>query len=261
MTPHDASLEAIGLSKVYHRGNEEITAVHDVSLRIGRGEFVSIIGPSGSGKTTLVNLLGCLDNPSSGELTLGDRTIFSTKGPRLSEKKLTEIRREVFGYIFQNFYLIPTLTVLENIMLPLTFYRKEGAGTDVSGYLKMLGIDHRKDHLPGQISGGEMQRVAIARALVNNPEILLADEPTGNLDSKRSTEIVRILEEINAEVGLTILMVTHNVELAKQADRVLEMRDGRIVHDPTGEGEARGASVAATFAARGIGKIDRPGIL
>ena len=262
MTPHDVSLEAIGLSKVYHRGNEEITAVHDVSLRIRRGEFVSIIGPSGSGKTTLVNLLGCLDNPSSGELTLGGRTIFSAEGRRLSEKKLTEIRREAFGYIFQNFYLIPTLTVLENIMLPLTFYRKEGAGSDVSGYLKMLGINHRKDHLPGQISGGEMQRVAIARALVNNPEILLADEPTGNLDSKRSTEIVRILEEINAEVGLTILMVTHNVELARQADRLLEMRDGRIVQGPTtSDAEAGGASVSATFAARGIGETDGPGIL
>jgi putative ABC transport system ATP-binding protein len=231
MTQYDVSLEAIGLSKVYHRGNEKITAVHDVSLRITRGEFVSIIGPSGSGKTTLVNLLGCLDNPSSGELMLGGRTIFSNEDRRLSEKKLTEIRREAFGYIFQNFYLIPTLTVLENIMLPLTFHCNQGAGTDVYGYLKMLGIDHRRDHLPGQISGGEMQRVAIARALVNKPEILMADEPTGNLDSKRSTEIVRILEEINAEVGLTILMVTHNVELAKQADRMLEMRDGQIVND------------------------------
>jgi ABC-type lipoprotein export system ATPase subunit len=229
MTQRDISLEAIGLSKVYHRGNEAIPAVHDVSLRINRGEFVSVIGPSGSGKTTLVNLLGCLDNPSSGELTLGGRTIFSSEGRRLSERKLTEIRREVFGYIFQNFYLIPTLTVVENIMLPLTFYRKPGAEADVSRYLEILGIDHRKNHLPGQISGGEMQRVAIVRALVNQPEILLADEPTGNLDSKRSKEIVRILEEINAEVGLTILMVTHNGELAKQADRVLEMRDGQIV--------------------------------
>ncbi len=232
MTQHEVAMEAAGLSKVYHRGNEEITAVHNVSLQIRRGEFVSIIGPSGSGKTTLVNLLGCLDNPSAGELKLAGRTIFSNDAPRLSEKKLTEIRREVFGYIFQSFYLVPTLTVIENIMLPLTFYRKAEAGEDVSGYLKMLGIDHRKDHLPGQISGGEMQRVAIARALVNRPEILMADEPTGNLDSKRSTEIVRLLEEINAEVGLTILMVTHNGELAKQADRVLEMRDGQIVSAP-----------------------------
>jgi putative ABC transport system ATP-binding protein len=238
MIQHDVSLEAVGLSKVYHRGNEEITAVHDVSLRITRGEFVSVIGPSGSGKTTLVNLLGCLDNPSSGELTLGGRTIFSSEGRRLSERKLTEIRREVFGYIFQNFYLIPTLTVMENIMLPLTFYRKQGVKADVSRYLEILGIDHRKNHLPGQISGGEMQRVAIARALVNQPEILLADEPTGNLDTKRSAEIVRILEEINAEVGLTIIMVTHNQELARQADRLLEMRDGHIVNGLTNEAEA-----------------------
>lgn len=256
MKQYDVALEAVNLTKVYHRGSEEIPAVHGVTLRINRGEFVSIIGPSGSGKTTLVNLLGCLDNPSSGELTLGGRAIFNREGRRLSERKLTEIRREAFGYIFQNFYLIPTLTVLENIMLPLTFYRKEGANTDISGYLKMLGIDHRKDHLPGQISGGEMQRVAIARALVNKPEILLADEPTGNLDSKRSTEIVRILEEINAEVGLTILMVTHNLELAKQADRILEMRDGQIVHAPTNDAETGGSSLAETVVSHGIVSLD-----
>lgn len=256
MTQHDVSLEAISLTKVYHRGSEEIPAVHDVSLRIMKGEFVSIIGPSGSGKTTLVNLLGCLDNPSSGELALGGRTIFSREGRRLSERKLTEIRREAFGYIFQNFYLIPTLTVMENIMLPLTFYRKQGAGTDLSGYLKMLGIDHRKDHLPGQISGGEMQRVAIARALVNKPEILLADEPTGNLDTKRSTEIVRILKELSTKGGLTVIMVTHNLELASQAGRLFEMRDGRIVHASTYDAATAGSALAATAVASGIASID-----
>ena len=168
-----------------------------------KGEFVSIIGPSGSGKTTLVNLLGCLDNPSSGELRLGDRSIFG-KAKRLSERDLTKIRREAFGYIFQNFYLIPTLSVLENVVLPLTFYCKPGADDEALKLLKLLGIDNRKDHLPGQISGGEMQRVAIARAMVNKPEILLADEPTGNLDTKRSVEIVQVLRELNKTVGLTI---------------------------------------------------------
>jgi ABC-type lipoprotein export system ATPase subunit len=228
MSESRVSLEAINLTKLYHRGSEEIAAVRDVSLRINKGEFVSLIGPSGSGKTTLVHLLGCLDNPTSGELVLGGRPIFSGNGRPLSERTLTEIRRDVFGYIFQNFYLIPTLTVMENVLLPLTFYRKQGAGKDVMGLLQLLGIDNRKDHLPGKISGGEMQRVAIARSLVNSPEILLADEPTGNLDSKRSAEIVRILRDLSRDAGLTVIMVSHNLELAGQADRQFEMRDGGI---------------------------------
>ena len=227
MSPHVFSMEAINLTKVYLRGSEEISAVNNVSLRINKGDFISIIGPSGSGKTTLINLLGCLDNPTSGELFLGGRPIFNNTR-RLSENELTKIRRETFGYIFQNFYLIPTLTVLENVMLPLTFYRKTGSEKHGIELLKLLGMEHRKSHLPAQISGGEMQRVAIARAMVNRPEILLADEPTGNLDTKRSAEIVHVLQEINQLEGLTIVMVTHNQELARQADRLFEMKDGLI---------------------------------
>jgi putative ABC transport system ATP-binding protein len=221
------SIEAINLTKVYFRGSEEIPAVNDVSLQINKGDFISIIGPSGSGKTTLVNLLGCLDNPTSGELSLAGRSIFN-KGKRLSERDLTKIRRETFGYIFQNFYLIPTLTVMENVMLPLTFYRKPGTENEAVKLLQLLGMEHRKDHLPGQISGGEMQRVAIARAMVNMPEILLADEPTGNLDTKRSVEILKVLQELNRNIGLTVIMVTHNQELAQYAHRMFEMRDGQI---------------------------------
>jgi putative ABC transport system ATP-binding protein len=228
MSGNAVSMEAINLTKVYHRGSEEIAAVRDVSLSINKGEFVSFTGPSGSGKTTLVHLLGCLDNPTSGELSLGGRAIFGGNGRQLPERRLTEVRREIFGYIFQNFYLIPTLTVMENVLLPLTFYRKPGAGKDAMELLKLLGIDHRKDHLPGRISGGEMQRVAIARSLVNSPEILLADEPTGNLDTKRSVEIVQILKDLSREAGLTVIMVSHNLELARQADRQFEMRDGGI---------------------------------
>ena len=228
MNQNNISLEATNLTKIYRRGSEEIAAVHNASLKVNKGDFVSFIGPSGSGKTTLVNLLGCLDNPTSGELVLGGRQIFSNDGHRLSERRLTEIRRETFGYIFQNFYLIPTLTVIENVMLPLTFYRKPGTEQKVLGLLQLLGIEQRKDHLPGQISGGEMQRVAIARALVNSPEILIADEPTGNLDSKRSTEIVQILRDLSSNTGLTVIMVTHNLELARVADRCCEMRDGGI---------------------------------
>jgi putative ABC transport system ATP-binding protein len=227
MNPKTIAIETRDLTKVYTRGAEEIVSVNDVSLRIDAGDFISVIGPSGSGKTTLTNLLGCLDNPTRGELFLGGRSIFGS-GKCLSERELTKIRRETFGYIFQNFYLIPTLTVMENVMLPLTFYRKGDTENEAANLLKLLGMDHRKDHLPGQISGGEMQRVAIARAMVNRPEVLLADEPTGNLDTKRSVEIVGVLKELNRSAGLTIVMVTHNPELARQAGRMFEMRDGRI---------------------------------
>jgi len=227
MSQNGIAIETKDLMKVYSRGSERIPAVNGVSLRIQKGEFISIIGPSGSGKTTLVNLLGCLDNPTSGEVYLGGQSIFG-QGKRLSERELTKIRREMFGYIFQNFYLIPTLTVMENVILPLTFYRKPGTDDEAVKLLRLLGMDHRKDHLPGQISGGEMQRVAIARAMVNRPEILVADEPTGNLDTKRSGEIVEVLQELNRNGGLTIIMVTHNQELARHANRILEMKDGQI---------------------------------
>ena len=237
MNQNGVSIEARNLKKIYLRGSEEIAAVNDISLQIDKGDFISIIGPSGSGKTTLINLLGCLDNPTSGELFLAGRPIFS-KARRLSERELTKIRRELFGYIFQNFYLIPTLTVMENVLLPLTFYRKAGSEEEGTRLLKLLGIDHRKDHLPGQISGGEMQRVAIARAMVNKPEILLADEPTGNLATKRSTEIVEVLQDLNRNAGLTIVMVTHNQELARHAGRVIEVRDGQI-HQIDGQSQNR----------------------
>jgi len=220
------ALEARGLTRVYRRGSEEIRALNGVSLTIRRGEFVSFMGPSGSGKTTLINLLGCLENPSTGELELAGRSIFGN-GKILGERALTRIRREVFGYIFQNFYLIPTLTVRENVALPLAFYKKQGVDGEVERLLGMLGMDHRMNHLPGQISGGEMQRVAIARALVNRPEILLADEPTGNLDTKRSKEIGEVLRSLNKNEGLTIIMVSHNPGLAKLGGRQIEMRDGQ----------------------------------
>jgi ABC-type lipoprotein export system ATPase subunit len=221
------ALEATGISKIYKRGSEDIPALNDISLKIRRGEFVSFVGPSGSGKTTLINILGCLDNASAGSLILGGRTIF-TESRELSESELTRIRRSVFGYIFQKFYLLPTLTVFENVVLPFTFFKKEGAAKEPLEILRSLGLEKRMNHLPGQLSGGEMQRVAIARALINNPDILLADEPTGNLDSKRSQEIGEVLKRLNEKEGLTVLLVTHNLALAKLADRTVELRDGRI---------------------------------
>lgn len=226
MTGNGISLESRKLTKLYRRGSEQICALDSVSLQIRRGEYIAFTGPSGSGKTTLINLLGCLDNPSSGELELDGRNIFGG-GRIVPERELTLVRREIFGYIFQNFYLVPTLTVRENVALPLTFYRKPGSEEEVERLLAMLGMEHRSNHLPGQISGGEMQRVAIARALVNKPEILLADEPTGNLDSRRAAEIGEVLQDLNQRAGITIIMVTHNSKLAKLAERTIEMRDGR----------------------------------
>jgi putative ABC transport system ATP-binding protein len=219
-------ISARGLSRSYRRGSEEIHALREVSLDIAPGEFVTFTGPSGSGKTTLVNLLGCLDNPTRGELHLDGRAIFSPGKP-LSEPELTAIRREVFGYIFQSFFLISTLTVRENVALPLAFYRKPGSDGEVERLLRLLGLEHRMDHRPGQISGGEMQRVAIARALVNRPRILLADEPTGNLDTARTGEIGEVLQQLNRSEGLTVVLVTHNPALAGVGGRRIEMRDGR----------------------------------
>jgi putative ABC transport system ATP-binding protein len=221
------AIEAEDLRRVYRRGTEEVAAVDGISMTVGRGEFLSVVGPSGSGKTTLVNVIGCLDNPTSGRLSLDGRAVFAD-GRGLSEARLTRIRREVFGYVFQKFYLVPTLTVLENVVLPFTFYRKPGAGGDVEGLLARLGLEKRARHLPGQLSGGEMQRVAIARALVNRPAILLADEPTGNLDTARSEEIGVLLKDLNAREGLTVVLVTHNPRLAALADRTIELQDGRV---------------------------------
>ncbi len=221
------ALEAHSLRKVYHRGAEDIVAVDDISLTVAKGEFVSFIGPSGSGKTTLINILGCLDNATSGMLALSGETVFSAS-TCLSESDLTRIRRRVFGYIFQKFYLVPTLTVMENVLLPFAFYKKADAVADPKEILRTLGLDKRADHRPSELSGGEMQRVAIARALINKPEILLADEPTGNLDSKRSGEIGQILKSLNEKDGLTVLLVTHNPVLAKIARRTVALKDGRV---------------------------------
>lgn len=229
MSTQSSILEAKDLTKLYRCGSEEVRAVDSLSLSLSRGSFTAFVGPSGSGKTTLMNLIGFLDNPSAGELSINGDMIFSA-GKTLAEGKLTEIRRQYFGYVFQKFYLVPTLTVKENIMLPLSFYNKGITEDDVNSIMDELGILNRKDHLPNQISGGEMQRTAIARALINKPQILLADEPTGNLDTARSNEIGAILTSLNQKKGLTVLMVTHNIDLAKIAGSVVELRDGKIVN-------------------------------
>lgn len=221
------TIQAEHLTRIFKRGAEEIRAVNDVSLVVEPSSFVAFVGPSGSGKTTLINILGCLDNPTSGRLELCGRKIFD-QGVALGEGRLTDLRRELFGYVFQKFYLIPTLTVRENVMLPFAFFKKTGAEAEVDKILSLMGLEKRAKHLPGEISGGEMQRVAIARALVNKPRILLADEPTGNLDAARSEEIGGILRELNRSEGLTIVLVTHNLELARKADRIVELHDGKL---------------------------------
>lgn len=220
-------IEADKLTKIYERGSEKLRALDGVSFTIDKGDIVAIIGESGSGKTTLVNIVGCLDNPASGELSIGGQRIFAD-GVELSEKALTAVRREIFGYVFQKFFLLPTLSVHENILLPGLFQPKlKASETELNDIMDMLGILKQKDQLPGRLSGGEMQRVAIARALIGRPQILIADEPTGNLDSRRSHEIKDLLVRLNREQGITIILVTHNPDLAKIGNRVIELKDGR----------------------------------
>lgn len=233
------AIEAEDLRRVYRRGTEEVAAVDGVSLTVGRGEFLSVVGPSGSGKTTLVNVLGCLDNPTSGRLVLDGRAVFEN-GRGLSEARLTRVRREVFGYVFQKFYLVPTLTVLENVVLPFTFFRKPGAGGDVEGLLARLGLDKRARHLPGQLSGGEMQRVSLARALAGGQPLLLCDEPTGNLSQKAGLEVMQLLRRCRDDEGRALLLVTHNPRDAAFADRVLFLVDGELAT----ERELRGPGLA-----------------
>jgi len=215
-------IEATGIGKIYRRGSEEVCALRGVDLTIEPGEFVSIVGPSGAGKTALMNILGCLDAPTSGTLVIDGVPVTGK-----AEAELVKIRRQHIGFVFQQFFLIPTLTVGENTGLPLIFSGVPYDRQKIETLLEKVGLSHRADHLPGQLSGGEMQRVAIARALVNNPRILLADEPTGNLDSVTADGIYRLFEELHTQ-GITVIVVTHNQELAGRAGRVITIRDGCV---------------------------------
>lgn len=217
-------ISAVGLSKDYRRGRETVCALNQIGFEIRGGEFVAVVGPSGSGKTTLLNLIGCMDTPSAGTLRVAGRDI-----QQLSDRERTRLRRESIGFVFQHFGLIPTLTVAENIALPAFFARRSSARR-VTDLLEKVGLSHRRDHRPHQLSGGEMQRVAIARALVNEPELLLADEPTGNLDTPTGEAILALFRQLNAG-GLTMVVVTHNLVFATAASRQLGLRDGRLVGD------------------------------
>ena len=211
-----------GLTKIFRRGSEEIYALKEVDFSVGEGDFLSIIGPSGSGKTALLNVLGCLDTPDAGSLRLNG---IETRG--MKESVLVKLRRENIGFVFQQFYLMPTLTARENIELPLLFSHKKN-NSRIDEVLEMVDLADRADHLPGQLSGGEMQRVAIGRALINDPRIVLADEPTGNLDSTTSQMIFDLFLDLNRR-GLTLVVVTHNMDLARITSKTYTLRDGQIV--------------------------------
>jgi putative ABC transport system ATP-binding protein len=217
-------IELKNLSKHYEMGENIVKALDGINVKIKKGDFIAIVGPSGSGKSTMMNMIGALDLATEGEIFLDDENI-----ENLEESELAQIRGRKIGFVFQTFNLIPTLTALENVMLPMTF---QGLGGEeklkrAEEILKKVGLEHRKNHFSNELSGGEMQRVAIARALANNPEVILADEPTGNLDSKTGKEIMNIFTDLNKK-GKTIILVTHDLDLTKYATKVLKLRDGRL---------------------------------
>jgi len=223
-------IRCIDVRKVYRQGKNEITALDGVSLDIARGEFAVIMGPSGSGKSTLLHLIGGLDRPTSGELLVDQRLV-----GQMADDQVTLFRRTRIGFIFQFFNLLPTLSALENVALPFVLdgRSKEEAEQRAKMLLDKVGLENRKDHLPEEMSGGEIQRIAVARALAFDPPILLADEPTGNLDSKTGESILSLLRQINREAGCTIVMVTHSQEAAGYGGRTIFFRDGKIEKEST----------------------------
>ena len=214
------------LTKIYGSGENKVVALDHVSFSVNEGEFVAIVGASGSGKSTLLHLLGGVDKPTSGTVTVNGKDIY-----KLSDNDLAIFRRREVGLIYQFYNLIPILNVEENITLPLELDGKHANKEDLDKLLKTLGMEKRVKHLPNQLSGGQQQRVSIGRALITKPSIVLADEPTGNLDSKASDEIMELLKKANKEYKQTIIMITHNMELAKVADRIIEIEDGHIVRE------------------------------
>ncbi|MFC1942278.1 ABC transporter ATP-binding protein [Chloroflexota bacterium] len=217
-------LEVINALKIYGEGDAKVTALNGVSLQVNKGDFIAIMGPSGSGKSTLLNVIGGLDRISGGEVVLDGKRI-----DNLDENALVEIRRGKIAYVFQQYHLLPSLTALENVFLPLLFCGASRDSLDKSmGILKVVGLEKRAKHKPGQLSGGEQQRVAIARAIVNDPLLILADEPTGNMDQKTGSEILSLFDELNKQ-GRSIVMVTHSSEVAEHAREVVFLKDGQIV--------------------------------
>ena len=220
-------IETVGLCRSFHVGDSTVHALDHVDLRIEKGDFVAVMGPSGSGKSTLMNILGCLDTPDGGHYRLLGQEV-----AQLDDERLSAIRNRSIGFVFQSFHLLPRMTALENVLLPLRYSDADLAQgrRRALDLLERLNLADRMDHRPNQLSGGQRQRVAIARSLINEPPLILADEPTGNLDSRTSAEIMDLFGELNRR-GQTLLMVTHEEEIAAHARRLIRMRDGRIEHD------------------------------
>lgn len=219
-------LRVENLSKVYGKGENKVIALDNVSFSVEKGEFVAIVGASGSGKSTLLHLVGGVDRPTKGKVFIDGKNIYD-----MNDDKLAIFRRRQVGLIYQFYNLIPILNVEENITLPLELDNREVNKKTLKKLLELLGLEHRSKHLPNELSGGQQQRVSIGRALITNPAIILADEPTGNLDSKSSDEIVALLKKSNKEYNQTIIMITHNMEIAKEANRIIKIEDGRIVEE------------------------------
>jgi len=232
-----ALIELEDVFKTYHLGEVDVPVLNGVSLGIDRGEMVALMGASGSGKTTLMNILGCLDRPSSGRYRLDGKSIES-----LSADGRALVRNNMIGFCFQNFNLLPRTSALDNVLMPLAYSLDEKSEREgrkrATALLERVGLTERMHHEPSQLSGGQQQRVAIARALINNPAVLLADEPTGALDSKTADEILRLFQTLNDAEGITIILVTHDAEVAGHAKRVIRMRDGRIESGSYGRAEA-----------------------
>jgi putative ABC transport system ATP-binding protein len=223
-----ALIEMVDLGKVYKTGTVEVDALIDINLVINTGEFLSIMGPSGSGKSTLMNILGCLDAPTSGEYLLDGKDV-----SKLGRDQRAEVRSQKIGFVFQGFNLLPRISAIRNVELPLIYGHsvKKSRRTNAEEALRLVGLGDRIGHLPSQLSGGQQQRVAIARALVNNPDIILADEPTGNLDTRTSAEIIDIFRKLNQERHITFVLVTHDRDIGALTDRRILIRDGRIEGD------------------------------
>ena len=219
-------LKVENLTKVYGKDSTKVVALDHVSFSVEKGEFVAIVGASGSGKSTLLHLIGGVDRPTSGKVFVGGKSIYE-----LDDDKLAIFRRRQVGLIYQFYNLIPILNVEENISLPLSLDNRKVEKEKIDDMLKLLGLTSRRNHLPNELSGGQQQRTSIGRALITNPTIILADEPTGNLDSKSSDEIVALLKKSNKELNQTIIMITHNMEIAKEADRIIKIEDGKIVEE------------------------------
>ena len=224
----ESMIQVFDLTRVYQMGEVEVRALDGVNMKIKEGEFVSVMGPSGSGKTTLLNMIGALDNASSGAVFVNGINVAN-----MDDEQQTNLRLRNIGFIFQFYNLVPVLTAYENVELPMVFAEEpeESRRKKVIKFLELVGLEKQMDHLPAELSGGEQQRVAIARSLANGPALVIADEPTGELDTKMGREIVKILQDLNKELNQTILMVTHDPAIGKLAERLLRMRDGKIVDE------------------------------